>query len=356
MYTSYVQQFVISRYPELDVTFINSGWSGDKVNGNDCVPCAGVGALPRIERDVIAHQPTVVTLLFGMNDGLYKDFDPSVLKTYADGLSEIIHVIKKETHARIYVMTPTVYDGTRHTFWSHTDKYNGVLDKYSEAAKEIAKRENLPVIDLHSATVNALNTAKKAQSDYTFVDDGVHPGPDGQAVMAAEIVRAWGAPEGGALVSRTMGTRNSSLNFNVVAPLPWPAPVTSERIQQAYPLIGNLGAVTLKIGGLAPGNYKLNVDGKSGESYSAKQLESGVPIGTLSEIAQKASEDLGKAVRDKEDIEYTRWRDVQLRYAKLKATPIAARLLDSLANEAYAYARWQAKPREYEITLTMVGK
>jgi hypothetical protein len=315
-----------------------------------------VGALPRIERDVIAHQPTVVTILFGMNDGLYKDFDPAVMKTYTDGLSEIIHIIKKETHARIYVMTPTVFDGTRPTPRPRNNQYNDVLDKYSEAAKEIAKRESLPVIDLHSTTVNALNAAKKAQPDYTFVDDGVHPGPDGQAVMAAEIVRAWGAPVSGAVVSQKTGIKNSSANFTVLAPLPWPASVTSERIRQADPLIASIGSVTLKISGLGPGNYKLTVDGKQCENYSAEQFESGIPIGTLSDAAQKQSADLARSVRDKEDIEYMRWRDVQLRFAKLKATPVAAQLLDSLASEAYAYARSQAQPRKYEITLTMVGK
>src|SRR5256885_5216760 len=97
LYTSYVQQFVISHYPALNVTFINSGWGGDTVNSNPCVPCAGVGALARIERDVVAHKPTVVTLLFGMNDGLYKDFDPDVMKAYTDGLSQIIAILKRET-------------------------------------------------------------------------------------------------------------------------------------------------------------------------------------------------------------------------------------------------------------------
>jgi lysophospholipase L1-like esterase len=172
LYTSYVQQFVLSRYPQMDVTFINSGWGGDKVNGNDCVPCAGVGALPRIERDVIAHKPTVVTLLFGMNDGLYKEFDPAVMKIYTDGLSEIIRIIKKESDARIYVMTPTAFDGTRPTPRPRNNQYNDVLDRYSEAAKEIARRENLPVIDLHTATSTALKVAKQAQPDYTFEDDG----------------------------------------------------------------------------------------------------------------------------------------------------------------------------------------
>jgi lysophospholipase L1-like esterase len=349
LYTSYVQQFVLSRYPDRKITFINSGWGGDTVSANPCVPCAGVGALPRIQRDVIEHKPTVVTLLFGMNDGLYKDFDPAVMKTYTDGISEIIRIIKKETHARIYVMTPTVYDGSRHTSWSHSDKYNDVLDRYSEEAKLIAKRENLPVIDLHSVTAAALNAAKKAQSDYTFEDDGVHPGPDGQAVMAAEILRAWGAPEKGAVVTfNGTGTKNVS----IFASLPWPAPVVTSRILAADPLLGSIGSVTLKIKGLAPGEYRLSIDALPAESYSTAQLEAGIPIGTLSKKAQDAAEDLGKAVRNKEDIEFMRWRDVQLRFEKLRATTVAQRGLDELAQEANELARTKAQARKYVITLT----
>jgi hypothetical protein len=310
-----------------------------------------VGALARIERDVIAHKPTVVTLLFGMNDGLYKEFDPAVFKNYTDGLSEIIHRIKNQTHARIYVMTPTVFDGTRPTPRPRNNQYNDVLDKYSDAAKEIAKRENLPVIDLHTATVNALKAAKKEQSDYTFVDDGVHPGPDGQAVMAAEIVRAWGAPEGGEVLTQRAELKNASASFAVMAPLPWPAPGTSERIRTADPLMGRVGSITLKITGLPRGVYRLLIDALPGDSYSTAQLEAGVPIGTLSKKAQEASAQLAKAVRDKEDVEYMRWREIQLRFDKLKATVNAEQALDALAKEANELAREKAQLRKYEITL-----
>jgi hypothetical protein len=34
LYTSYVQQFVLSRYPERRIVFINSGWGGDTVSAN----------------------------------------------------------------------------------------------------------------------------------------------------------------------------------------------------------------------------------------------------------------------------------------------------------------------------------
>src|SRR5213083_917824 len=65
LYTTYVEQYVLTHYPERHITFINTGWGGDQVTRNECGPCNGVGGLARIKRDVIDHHPTVVTLLFG---------------------------------------------------------------------------------------------------------------------------------------------------------------------------------------------------------------------------------------------------------------------------------------------------
>jgi hypothetical protein len=207
------------------------------------------------------------------------------------------------------------------------------------------------VIDLHTTTTLALKAAKQAQADYTFEDDGVHPGPDGQAVMAAEIVRAWGAKENGSVLTQAVELKNGSANFAVMAPLPWPAPGTSERIRTAAPLMNRIGSVTLKITGLPPGVYRFVIDALPGDSYSTAQLEAGIPIGTLSKKGEAASADLAKAVRDKEDVEYMRWRDIQLRFDRLKATVNAERALDELAKEANELARNKAQLRKYEITL-----
>src|SRR5262249_41410719 len=141
LYTTYVEHYVLTHYSDRRVTFINTGWGGDQVTRNECQPCNGVGGMARIERDVIAHRPTVVTLLFGMNDGRYQDFDPATLKTYEDGLTAIIRELKSKTRARIFVMTPTAYDPDHPAPWSNSKRYDKVLDHYSEAAKQIAARE-----------------------------------------------------------------------------------------------------------------------------------------------------------------------------------------------------------------------
>src|SRR5690349_3283225 len=47
LYTTYVEHYVLTHYPERHITFINTGWGGDQVTRNECAPCNGVGGLAR---------------------------------------------------------------------------------------------------------------------------------------------------------------------------------------------------------------------------------------------------------------------------------------------------------------------
>lgn len=346
LYTTYVEHFVVARYPDLKVTFVNSGWGGDQTAVNECEQCHGVGALPRIERDVVAKRPTVVTLLFGMNDGKYKDFDQAAFDAYERGMAEIVRIIKTETKARIYVMTPTVYDGTRKTPWSHTDKYNDVLDRYSAAAKALAARENLRVIDLHAATTEALARAKGAEADYTFAPDGVHPNEDGQLVMATAILKAWGAEP--ARVTAKSGT-----TFDVDAPLPWPSPAPSARLAAAAPEIAELGAVTLSVPGLAPGTYGVTVDGADAGTYTAEQLAAGVDVFSNDQKAVAATDAVAKLVRARTDALFVGWRELQVPLGtSYRSTPAVLDALDKVADEMAERERAEARPRRVRLVLT----
>src|ERR1700694_5807699 len=64
LYTSDVEEFVLTRFPHWRVSFTHSGVGGDKVSGGRAGP-GGLG----LERDVFAYQPTVVTVMLGMNEG-----------------------------------------------------------------------------------------------------------------------------------------------------------------------------------------------------------------------------------------------------------------------------------------------
>jgi lysophospholipase L1-like esterase len=355
LYTTYVEHYVLTRYPERRITFDNTGWGGDQVTRNECVPCNGVGGLARIKRDVLDHRPTVVTLLFGMNDGRYYDFDEPTLKVYVDGLTAIIREIKAKTTARIYVMTPTVYDGTRNTPWSHTTRYNDVLDRYSEAARQIAAREQLPVIDLHTVTVDALMKAKKNDPAYTFLPDGVHPAEDGQLVMAAEILRAWGAAPSGYEINRalTIARSGDPLPLTFTAPLAWPEPLPTEKLRAVWPQITELGTVRLHLKGLAAGTYKVSVDGGDAHDFTADELARGIALNQLSKKAQDDSRAVAALIRKRADWFYTRWRQIEVPYAaEYKATTNVVTAFDQLIAEMADRARAMAAPHKYEVSIT----
>lgn len=357
LYTTYVEHYVLTRFPERRLTFINTGWGGDKVTGNGCEPCAGVGGLARLKRDVLNHRPTVVTLLFGMNDGDYQDFDPAILKVYEDGLTAIIREIKAHTRARIYVMTPTVYDGTRHTPWSHTDRYNEVLDRFSEAAKQIAKRENLPIIDLHLATTVALRKAKEIDPAYTFLPDGVHPEADGQLVMATEILRAWGAgPEGVQLARQVEINKNTGTSLSVSAPLAWPVPLPSEIIRRVSPQIMELGEVKLRLTGVPAGTYRVNLDGADAGEYTAAKLKDGIMLDALDRRSVEESRALAALVRQRADLFFMRWRQIEVPFAnQYRNANATVSAFDALINELTERARQLAQPHMYQLLITRTG-
>jgi lysophospholipase L1-like esterase len=360
LYTTYLEHYCTTHYPDRRITFINTGWGGDKVTGNDCQPCAGVGGLARIKRDLLDYQPTVVTLLFGMNDGQYVDFDPAILKVYQDGLRAIIEEIKSKTHARIYVMTPTVYDGTRHTPWSKTDKYNDVLDRYSDAAKQIAAAAGLPVIDLHTATTEALNRAKQKNPSYTFLPDGVHPAEDGQLLMAAEILRAWGAPANGRDLLASGGlsmppglSAPQVTVYTVTGPLPWPRPRPSETIAGVSPDITGIGNTAVHIRGLRRGKYSLTVDGKAAGDYTSEALAAGLDISRMSPTAIGESDKLAALIRSRADIFFFRWRQVQVPYDKdYNAAAHAASAMDKLIDEMRDRSRALGALHKYQLSIT----
>src|SRR6266850_5065091 len=79
-YTSFVETYVVTRFPKLNVSFVHSGWGGDRVSGG------GGGPIDvRLWRDVLPYNPTVITIMLGMNDGGYRAFDQKIFDDYQSG-------------------------------------------------------------------------------------------------------------------------------------------------------------------------------------------------------------------------------------------------------------------------------
>src|ERR1700716_1513846 len=125
LYTTFVETYDLTRFPQRDVTFVHSGWGGDRVTGG------GGGPIDvRLQRDVYPYRPTVMTIMLGMNDGRYRAFDDATFDTFATGYKYIVKSVKTALpNLRITAIEPSPYDDvTREPLFP--GGYNAVLVSY----------------------------------------------------------------------------------------------------------------------------------------------------------------------------------------------------------------------------------
>jgi lysophospholipase L1-like esterase len=127
LYTVFTEAFALTRFPHIHVTFVHSGSSGDRVSGGANGPVD-----LRLERDVFAHNPTVITVMLGMNDGEYRPFETDLFNKFTAGYRHILDTIQAEApNARVTVLEPSPYDDfTRPPKFA--GGYNAVLLKYGK--------------------------------------------------------------------------------------------------------------------------------------------------------------------------------------------------------------------------------
>src|SRR6476646_11438366 len=150
LYTTFAETYVVTRFPHTNISLVHSGWGGDRVTGG------GGGPMDvRIWRDVLPYNPTVVTVMLGMNDGRYRAFDQQIFDEFANGFKHIVQTIKREFPGiRITAIQPSPYDDvTRAPLFE--GGYNQVLVRYGDFLKELASSEKLGVADLNTSVVAA---------------------------------------------------------------------------------------------------------------------------------------------------------------------------------------------------------
>ena len=369
LYTTFTETFVVTRFPKKDISFVHSGWGGDRVSGG------GGGPVDvRLWRDVLAYKPTVVTIMLGMNDGRYRIFDQQIFEDFTSGYKHIIEVLKRQLPGvRITAIQPSPFDDVTRPP-TMEGGYNAVLVRYGEFVKELAASEKLDVADLNTPIVAALTKAKAADPDMSakIIPDRVHPGPGGHLLMAEALLKSWNAP---AVVTdveldasrqepvRQVNTRVSGLRK--AKGLSWtqtdealPMPIDMSNAVMALAVnssdfVEALNRQPLKVRGLAAGKYTLKIDDEPVGSFTAEQLASGINLAVLpTPMARQAAEVHGLTLRHN-NLHTARWRQVQVPMEKDSSTQVlkALQAIDELEQEVIQEQRAAAQPRsrQYEI-------
>ena len=197
LYTQFVENFFYTRYPQLRIHFRNAGVSGDRA----------ADALDRFDDDIASFKPTVATVLLGMNDGSYKNFDMPTFQTYERDMLKLMDRLDA-IKCRVILMSPTMFD---HQAWDamvqknpekakgrDVTNYNAVLAFYGKWAQETAQKRGYQFVDMYGPLNTFTVEQRKADPQFTLIPDAIHPAADGQLVMAYALLRQVG--EGGGIL------------------------------------------------------------------------------------------------------------------------------------------------------------
>ena len=369
LYTTFVETYAVTRFPKLNLSFVHSGWGGDRVTGG------GGGPIDvRLDRDVTAYKPTVVTIMLGMNDGSYTAFRDPIFKTYADGYRHIVEKLKAEVPGlRLTLIKPSPYDDvTRKP--NFDGGYNAVLIRYGDFVKELAEKSGVDFADLNTLVVDA--TRKAFESDpagaVNLNKDRIHPGNGGQLLMAYALLKAWNAPSIVSSVAIEIGKGNKTENTVISGlatsdnsirwtqldeALPFPIDLKdapTELAVRSSDIVDGLDRQMVKVTGLTADNYALTIDGEEVGTFTKAQLAEGVNLATLATPMLKQAANVHQLTIRRAKAHNQRWRTIQVPYqgyAKTAGFAKALEGLDALEGEIQVEQRAAAQPKPHKFEL-----
>ena len=146
-YHGYLNQILTELFPDTTVNIINAGISGDR---------APLGA-ERLQRDVLDYNPDLTVVCYGLNDN---GWGKENLHLYTDALEDIFTRLKA-AGGEVIFMTPNMQnteischignEKIRNIAENVMNSQNsGNLDFYLDAAKELAKKQDVKICDVYA--------------------------------------------------------------------------------------------------------------------------------------------------------------------------------------------------------------
>jgi lysophospholipase L1-like esterase len=304
LHSNYFEAFCYARYPKMKFAFRNSGVGGHTIPST----------LARFDYDIGAWNPTVVSVELGMNDK-----GGTTTDKFVDNMGTMVKRIRGAKARPVIFAASPVNNGET----SANLNGNKRLDEYATSLNAFCKKEEIPYADqFHmlvdvwgknkpreavATNMNAIRTMaandalpgvehlraflavqdKIAEKPVSMEGDPVHPGPPGQLMMAAALLKALGA-EGfvssvmigadgkadakGCAISDVKAS-DTGLSFDRLDEcLPFPIPDNARQVLAMAPDVLALSQY---------GTYLLKINGVACGKLSAKDLAAGVNLTAL---------------------------------------------------------------------------
>lgn len=366
LYTQYIEDYFYTRYPKLRIHFHNSGIGGDRA----------ADALVRFDGDVAVHKPRYVTILLGMNDGTYRDFDKATFDTYQKDMTELLDRLAKIEAAAI-PMTPTMHDARAARMRKGAEPrdtyYNGVLALYGAWLREVAQVRGLGFVDMYGPLNQLTLAERRKDATFTLIKDAVHPDGPGQVIMAVAMlndlfgrsnVSSITIQEKAGKLAATAGNGkitdfqagDDAIRFTFTAnALPWVLPPEAMPGYQLTAAGHRYSNEAFTARNLKPGKYELKIDGEPVGTWSDSQLAFRVELEANDKtpqyqqalrVALLNKDRNEKAVRPLRNL----WLGVKMRQRPAASHPEKKEAFDKWIAEEFrpGIAKFEALAKDYE--------
>ncbi len=217
IYSKFMEAYILACAGRKDVSVFQFGWSGETASG----------FANRAENDLSAFKPTIVTLCYGMNDGTYRTYNDSIGGNYEKAMRSVLEKLKAIGVSQIVIGSPGAVDTkyfqrnpTEFGAKSPAEGYNDNLKHLRDIDEKLAGEMKTAFADVHTPLVESMAKAKKGKGeDYDVCGrDGVHPGANGQLIMAYAFLKSLGCDGNIAEITVDMkGAANASEGHKILS-------------------------------------------------------------------------------------------------------------------------------------------
>lgn len=311
----YFETLLTAAYPNRNITFRNLGWSGDDISGiARAVFGQPTDGFQRLRKDVFEAKPTVIMVAYGANEA---NLGKPGLPHFIEGYKRLLDTLA-ETEARLVLVSPSHREHLGRPL-PNPKSYNQDLRAYADAIGELARERNHHFVDFYRPLGDSSGDVSQPPAIRNqLTDNGLHFNAYGHWRTAALLASALNAPDSRWQVSINVADasydvvgpmvadveiKTTSVKFSAIDPrLPQlPPPEFSPRGAR---LVAPHGIV--RIAGLAPGNYGLQIDGKPTIMANEKSWASGVYV-NLGEYDEQ-TEKLRQTIGEKNKLYFHRYR------------------------------------------------
>lgn len=314
-WNGYLETVLTSQFPHLDLKFRNLGWSGDIVSGlSRAVFGSPEDGFHRMENDLMLADPTLVIACYGLNESFR---GTEFLPEFEKGLRRLADLVESQ-QADLVFLSPMLMENLGDPL-PDPQQANQRIRIYADFIRNFAKKNGLLYIDnlkpLGKATVST--TDVPAIRD-RLTDDGMHPNDYGYWRIAPFLARKLGADPRECLFDINLTDQTYTATQSTVREIMFGNSAVEFTAQddrlvlppppKHTPRGGKLMAIhdEIRIRGLKPGKYGLEIDGRPSILADHRQWAAGVLINRANYIQQV--EKLRQTIIRKNEMFFHRYR------------------------------------------------